>query len=88
MSVYIKNTRPPIRIGHPMAVLLHSWLLRHIDFFDHPLGLMLDWELVDFAVQHPEFLPNILGDSDNALHFEKLRDLEAYISLFGSESVE
>jgi hypothetical protein len=49
---------------------------------------MLDWELVDFAVQHPEFLPNILGDSDNALHFEKLRDLEAYINLFGRESVE
>lgn len=87
MSVYVK-TRPPVRIGRPIAVHFGVYLTRHIAFFNHPLGLLLDWELVDFAIQHPEFLPMVLGDSDDALHFEKLRDLEAYLTIFGSESVE
>jgi len=85
VSVYVK-TRPPVRIGRPIAVHFRVYLTRHIAFFKHPLGLLLDWELVDFVIQHAEFLPNVLGDSDDALHFEKLRDLEAYISIFGEGS--
>lgn len=75
------NTKPPIRLGRSLVVHFEVYLLRHISFFRHPLGLLLDWELVDFVLQHPEFLKSTLEDSEDALHFEKVQDLETYLEI-------
>jgi len=81
MSIKLNCQGVTVRIGTPFRAAFLIYLLRHIDFFKGRLGLMMDWELVNFVLLHPAFLMNVLPDSKDALHSDKIRDLELYITI-------
>jgi len=65
-----------IRLGRPIAVHLQNYLMRHLAFFKQPLGIEEGFELLNFVLlYHPSVIAKILGDSDDALHFEKVKEL-------------
>ena len=86
MSIKLNCQGITVRLGTPFRANFLIYLLRHINFFKGCLGLMMDWELLNFALLHPEFLINVLPDSKDALHSDKLRELELYIQLIREES--
>ena len=67
-----------IRLGRPIRVLIESYCARHILIFEHNF---MNLEVLDFVLQNPIFVKNLLSDSDDALHFEKVKELNLYIEI-------